>query len=352
MSESGPACLDGLRMVRVDALRKFAEVVAGLGGDPEALLARVQIDPAALTNRHAVIPYRSLVLLLERAAAELGCSDFGMRLAAAQQGMKVRGPLDVAMRNSATLRAAFSYCADNVRASNSGTRISLEEDAAADAVLLRFEILLARLPRHPQTLEHALLLTQHTFLDLSGGQVRAREVWFTHQPLSSPAVYEANFGSVVRFGQAKNGLLFSRGDFDVPVPNRDPQLYEMAVSFIQQRFPATEPALSTRVRAIIERLLLAGDCSYADAAAMIGMHPRTLQRRLRAEGQSFEGLRDNVRRDIALRYLRQPAMPLNRVAEMLGYSETSALSRSCHRWFAASPRQLREGLVNGSGRAA
>ena len=205
-----PVCLDGLRMVRVDALRRFGEVVAGLGGDADALLARVQIDPAALANRHAVIPYRSLVLLLERAAAELGRADFGLLLASAQRGAQVRGPLDVAMRNAATLRAAFSYCADNVRASNSGTRISLEEDAAGDTVFLHFEVLPGRLPRHAQTVEHALLLTQYKFLELSGGQARAREVRFAHAPLSPLETYRASFGATVRFGQGGDGLVLAR----------------------------------------------------------------------------------------------------------------------------------------------
>jgi AraC-like DNA-binding protein len=101
------------------------------------------------------------------------------------------------------------------------------------------------------------------------------------------------------------------------------------------------------VRAIIERLLIAGNCTHTGVAAMLGMHPRTLQRRLREEGASFETIKDDVRRDIALRYLKQPAIPLTRVAELLGYSSTSVLSRSCYRWFSASPRQLR-----GSGTAA
>jgi AraC-like DNA-binding protein len=38
-------------------------------------------------------------------------------------------------------------------------------------------------------------------------------------------------------------------------------------------------------------------------------------------------------------------MPLIRIARLLGYSETSALSRSCHRWFSASPSQLRAGVA-------
>ena len=48
--------------------------------------------------------------------------------------------------------------------------------------------------------------------------------------------------------------------------------------------------------------------------------------------------------EVALRYLEQPEVSLVRVTEILGYSETSVLSRSCHRWFCASPRELRNGL--------
>ena len=77
---------------------------------------------------------------------------------------------------------------------------------------------------------------------------------------------------------------------------------------------------------------------------MLGLHPRTLQRRLREEGECFESLKDSVRRDVALQYLIQPDVPLSRVAELLGYSEASVLSRSCARWFSATPKQLRNEL--------
>jgi len=333
-------------MVRVGALRKYVEFVAQLGGDAHDLLAKVQIDPAALANRHAVAPYRAFVQLLERSALELACPDFGMRLAAVQEGSKVLGPLEVAMRNSATVGAAFRYCAEHVRAYSTASRVTLEEHLGARAVFLRNEILVPRLPPHPQTLEHGLLLTQHAARQLSGGKVQAREIWFTHQPVSPMGTYRANFGAPVKFGQAKNGAWFDAADFDVAVPDSDPQLYELAVHFIDQRFPPSEPGLSTRVRAAVERLLLAGACSYGGVAAELGMHPRTLQRRLQAEGESFEAIKDGVRRDVALRYLRQPQIPLIRVAEMLGYSETSVLSRSCYRWFSASPRQVRAGLAD------
>jgi AraC-like DNA-binding protein len=328
-------------VVHSDLLRKFEEVVKDLGGDAHALLAKDQIEPAALSNRHAVIPHRAFVRLLERAAVELACSDFGMRLAAAQGGVRVLGALGYVMGNSRTVREAFEYCIQYVHVYSTAAQMYFEDAATDGTVFMRMETFVGKQTYHPQTHERALLLTQLTALNTSGNRVRARAVWFTHEPLSPPATYEAHFQCPVRFGQSRNGLLFANSDLDVANPNADPQVYELAANYIEHRLPATDALFGPRIRIIVERLLLAGNCTHNGVASILGMHPRALQRRLRAEGESFEAIKDAVRREIALRYLKQSSIPLIRVARMLGYSETSALSRSCYRWFAASPRQLR-----------
>src|ERR1700741_4217874 len=140
----------GAAVVRVGALRKFKDLVRSMGSDPDALLLSAQIDPDVLENRHAVIAYRTMVHLLERAAAELSCPDFGMRLAAVQGGGKVCGPLDFAMKNSATVGEAFEYCAEHMQVYSPATQITIDQDNRADRVLLRFEILLSRLANQRQ----------------------------------------------------------------------------------------------------------------------------------------------------------------------------------------------------------
>ena len=57
----------GILIVRVDALRNFTGLVTGLGGDALSLLRKARIAPAILDNRNAVIAYRAMVQLLERA---------------------------------------------------------------------------------------------------------------------------------------------------------------------------------------------------------------------------------------------------------------------------------------------
>jgi AraC-like DNA-binding protein len=344
--EAVPTADTSASVVRIDALRSFRKVVEGLGGDTDALLAKSQIDSAVLENRHAVVSYRMLVHLLERAAIELKCPDFGMRLAAEQSGAKVLGPLQVVMANSNTLGDAFRYCASHLQAYSSACQICIERDPANRRSFIRFEVLLSRLPYQRQVAEQALLLTQHAAVDLTKGHAQAREIWFSHAPLLSRSTYRNCFGAVVRFSAPCNAIFFSDADFDCAISEPDPQLYEIATSYIESRFPMVRLTMSTRVRAIIARRLADDDCTSDQVASALGLHPRTLQRRLREEGECFESLKDSVRRDIALRYLIQPDLPLTRVAELLGYSEASVLSRSCARWFSASPKQLRNELTN------
>jgi AraC-like DNA-binding protein len=342
---------ESVATVCADALRDFDELVTMLGGTAGALLRQAKIDPATLHGTNGSIPYDAMIRLFERASADLNCPDFGMRLAALQAARaprRIMGPLHLAMRNSPTLGDALRYCADHAHAYTTAIRICFEKLPDDPRVFIPFEIVCGAFLQHRQAVEHALALTQHAIRALSGDRTRAREIWFSHEPLASLATYRANFDATVRFGQSMTGLFVENQDLALPIPRQNPQLYEIATSFIDNRFPAATTSLRTRVRAMVARLLVEGNCTHEHVASALALHPRTLQRRLRDEGESFEGIKDSVRRDVALRYLQQPNVPLVRVTEILGYSETSVLSRSCHRWFCASPRELRTKLAASS----
>lgn len=328
-------------LVRVEALSFFGDLVHELGGDPQHLLRLGNVKPETLQQSNAFLPYRIMVALLELAAETLECPDFGMRLAKRQNIIGILGPLDVAMRNSRTLGDAFRYCAEHVYTYSSSTDLSLEHDTAGNWVL-RFDILLDRIPDQRQAVEHALLATHLNVRNLTGGKARPHQIWFTHDPVSALVNYREHFGSRTCFGQAFNALFLSSRDETTPVLGSSKQLYEIATKFIDVEFPEPETLISTRVRSLISQQLPECGALHTRVASALGMHPRTLQRRLRDEGFSFESIKDKVRREAAWRYLSQTHMPLIRIALLLGYSELSAFSRSCNRWFSLSPREIRQ----------
>jgi AraC-like DNA-binding protein len=355
IAEHEPEVDAEFELVHADTLRFFPRLVSDLGGDSDALLRRAGIDPGIFSGRGSKLGYREMAGLLERAAAELRCPDFGMRLAAVQGGGKVFGPMGVVMRNSNTLQEALDYVVNNAHAYTLAARMRFEPDRARRRVLVGFELLMERPPDKRQAIEQALLLAHLNVVEITGGQARVREVLFRHQPLSPPRIYREFFGCEVRFDQRADGIFFGEQDLRCRIVDPDAQLYEMATSFIDTKFTRIAPPLHALVRGLMLQHLGSENCSNERIAAELCMHPRTLHRRLKAEGKAFQEIKDEVRRDVALHYLRHSDVPLVRIAEKLGYAESSVFSRSCLRWFGASPSQLRsraEGPQREPGRSA
>jgi AraC-like DNA-binding protein len=88
-------------------------------------------------------------------------------------------------------------------------------------------------------------------------------------------------------------------------------------------------------------LLLAQGASGDQVARLLLMHHRTLNRRLKAEGTTFQELLDEVRFEAACQLLDTARIPITEIAASLGYAETSAFSRAFRRWSGATPIERR-----------
>jgi AraC-like DNA-binding protein len=331
------------------SLSAFDQLVRSLGGDPQAF-----VDPAAIIypahdNDGGIISYRDFIHVLHVSARQLDCPSFGLQLAKLQSADPVLPvSMGIAMRHSETIGAAYRYCAEHLQSFSPVLQTRIEKMPESSMMMHRFDILLDRVPHQQQAVEHAIALLHHSIHALSGGTVRSRGIWFKHEPIAPSATYRQYFQADVRFGMPMTGVLLTKADLATPLPNRNPHLYEIATRFIESQYPAPRQMLSHQVRSIILRTLGMGDCTHEATARALCLHPRTLQRRLRDEGTGFEKIRDEVRKELALQYFAQPTVPLIRIAGLLGYSEQSVLTRSCYRWFATSPQQLRQKLQESS----
>lgn len=319
--------------VHAPVLRFFAELVEELGGDPARLLR----DAGIADGEDAT--YRQAINLLEHTAAELSCPDFGLRLAQRQGGGAMFGPLGEAMRNSRSFGDALHYVSRHTYAHSLAARIRLVR--VPEGVFSAHDILLEGVPVRTQLIEQLLFVGHLAAMEITSGHARVRRVHFRHQPVSPLRTYRRHFGCEVRFGQSEDGVLFSAADLACPVADPDAQAFERIAAFIDSAFPRQRPPLHAEARGVLMRFLGSERCSNEAVAAELGVHPRTLHRRLTAEGTSFQQIKDEVRRDAMLYYLQQTTLSLTRISEALGFAEQSVMTRRCHRWFAASPSQLR-----------
>ena len=104
---------------------------------------------------------------------------------------------------------------------------------------------------------------------------------------------------------------------------------------------AGEDSLAQTVRKVLYVQLPLGRTSIEQTAQGLGLHVRTLQRQLAADGVAFSGLVNEVRCDLVLRYLAQPGHSLTRVAELVGYGQLSSFTRWFITQFQETPSEWR-----------
>jgi AraC-like DNA-binding protein len=192
-----------------------------------------------------------------------------------------------------------------------------------------------------QVTELSVGLAARVLALLSESRHHLSGVRFPHAPQAPLADYRAHFAAPVSFQLDCAALELRETDLSLPIRSGIPALRVLAEDYLELHYATPRTPFSVRVRGVVRRSLGTDRSTCVDVASALALHPRTLQRRLREEGTSFEQIKDEARAELARRYLEQDELPLAQVAALLDYSEQSALTRSCRRWFGRPPRTVR-----------
>lgn len=140
----------------------------------------------------------------------------------------------------------------------------------------------------------------------------------------------------------ENALLFARTDAMLPLPTAQRQLADVHERIADARLRQLNSGpTGHRVCAMIAKRLPHGEPSRAEIALALATSERTLQRRLKDEGASYQQLLDKTRRDLAAAYLDRDDLSLADVAYLLGFRDQSGFFRAYRRWFGTPPRTRR-----------
>lgn len=162
-----------------------------------------------------------------------------------------------------------------------------------------------------------------------------KEVHFRHSTPTSMAEYERVFpGSIIKMGARHNALVFARGHLDTPMALAHAGLqaaFDLHASMMLERLKRAE-GIAGRVRHLLVEQLRAGDVSMTTVARQLAMSVATLRRRLGEEGTSHSELLDDVRRELAEKYLADMSLAISEVAFLLGFSHVTAFYKAFRRW--------------------
>jgi AraC-like DNA-binding protein len=322
--------------VRSGSLNGYVELVRSLGRDPDAFMRSVGLQAKFLEDPEMLIPRDAMRELLEITARATQTEDLALRLAA-QRKLSALGPISLVLREDPTPNAALDTLCRYLKLVNASLTIHVEETGSV--VVIREDLLpTPGLPMR-QSVELAVGGMFRMLSELIGQHWRPLEVCFTHRPPGDVAAHRAFFGQNVRFNQEFNGLVCKASDLSRPRESGDQVAAGFARKYLEAALVDRSESVQETCRQIILALLPGGACSAREVARFLHVDRRTLHRRLDAEGVTFSRLVDQVRSDLVKRHLRESDLPLNEVAELLGFSRPSSFSHWFHSLFGCSASQ-------------
>lgn len=326
-----------VKWVRSGVMEGAPELVAELGGDYRALAREAGVPQAPMANPDLPMRVDRFAVFMELAAARLGEPAFGLKLGP-RQSLSLFGPMAPLLGSAATVRGMVLDLADFFPLHTQGTIVGLEPveggllltyELSTDAgsqqrqvVELGFSVIVREMRRHDPRWKPELVNLRHSSpIDLG---------W--HHRL---------LGDRLMFNSDRNAILLDADLLARPVAGADPAVHGHLAAQYGSAAKLLEGLEMLQTEALIRTMLPFAPIDLAVAARMLRRSRRTLQRRLSASGTTFEDLRTRVRANLASLYLRESALSVGEIAEILQFSETSALSRFMRRTTGRSPRQIR-----------
>ncbi|MEW9682434.1 AraC family transcriptional regulator [Pseudomonas sp. TE50-2] len=166
--------------------------------------------------------------------------------------------------------------------------------------------------------------------------------------------YRVMFSENLQFDRPRTRMILAADCLDLPLRRHPEELQRFLAEapgniLVKYRDPAS---LARRLRGDLRGR---DPASWPDAeglASGLCMSVSTLRRRLAEEGQTYQGLKDSVRRELAIAWLADPAVGLGDIAARLGFADSSSFYKAFRKWFGCNPGQYRSVALGQEGSGA
>ncbi|HXQ71990.1 MAG TPA: AraC family transcriptional regulator [Pyrinomonadaceae bacterium] len=326
--------------IQAKAAEKILKAAVARGVKAESLCEAVNFDPSVLEDPDSRMPFAQLVALYEKAAELTGDENFGLHIgeSVALSAFDVVGYCAL---NSSTLGAAFARVARYHSIWTDGALFTLETADDTSAIVYRYSD--PSILEHRQDSEMTLATVTTLCRNIATPDFTPAAVEFQHAAPANLTEHERLFNCPVKFGATTNRLSFPSAFLSLPIAKADASLCALLDRHAEELLTKYPPrdSLIDRVRTVIADEFRGGEPSVERIADQLGLTARTLQRKLQELGTSYNDVLDQMRRQLAMRYLREPQMAICEVAYLLGFSESSSFHRAFKRWTGVTPKEFR-----------
>lgn len=320
---------------RVGGFTAVPALIRELGANPVAILASVGLAPDSLDQAEVSIPYAAMGALLQEAAQRTACAHFGLLCGRAWH-LSDLGLVGEVVRNSPTVGTALRTLTVNQHLnSEGGVAFLLERGGVVD---LGYAIYHPCVAGVSQIYDVMMAVGCNLLRELCGVDWAPSEMFFSHAKPLDVEPHRHFFMAPLWFNSEFCALRFPGYWLDRRVKDANPARLQVAEKRV---VAAGRGELLQQVYRALRTLLLSGKSSANDVAQVLAMHRRTLNRRLEAQGVTFQKVLDEIRFEVARQLLTDTQVAIDDIAAALGYASVSPFIRSFRRWSGTTPGQWR-----------
>jgi AraC-like DNA-binding protein len=333
-----PMAQGGLSRLAIARLKSAGVPVA-------PLLKRVGLTPELIADPDVRLTVRSQITLLDEAAIALKDDCIGFTLARDHDPREI-GLLYYVMASSQTLGEALNRISRYSKITNESLVFGYREGNR-----LIISLSYSGVPRHSDRhqIEFCMFAAIRICRLLTGQRLVPQHFTIAHHRSGGTSEMARFVGTKVQFGADTDEFSLNLDARELPLIHSDNYLNDLLLKYCESALAHRRGDLSqlrTNVENAISSLLPHGRVLVEEVARSLGMSERTLGRKLADEGLNFTEILQQLRRDLAVRYLDDRKLHVSKIAWLLGFHEVSAFTHAFKRWTGKTPSQMRTAGVH------
>ncbi len=309
--------------------------------DPAPLLQHVGLSEEDLNRQENRISAAAQARLLESAAEALHDPALGFHIAT-EVNPRELGLVFYVASAAKDLGEAIALLVRYCRIVNEAIRVQLVR--RSDDLVIDVHVVGVLRLQAGQNAELAVAVILKALREITGRNVHPTKITLVHMRNSDSPEFERFCGCEVEFGGSSDQLVFSNESLATPLITEDMHLLDALRPICDEAAKQRETAPGS-LRALVENealmLLPHGKAQRHNVAKKLAMSPRTLARRLAGEGTTFEEIVDELRRSLALQYIKSQSISLSQIAWVLGYEGAASFNHAFRRWTGRPPSAAR-----------
>lgn len=314
----------------------FKSLISQLDQDWPALLDKAKLPSDCLDDNDHLISSNKLANLLEICARDISCSDFGIRLAQ-HQGISMLGHLGILIQQSRNLGEMLNELKSLLFIHSQAGK--LETYSTGDLITIEFKPLVHDVLGTEQLVQLSLAVGLNIIKALVTDEIKPESIYLTSRSSSLTPLHYQVFGEHIKQSPDTNCIVLNSRHLALPIASDSLKTKSLLTQMVRNHARESLLPLEARVREGIRHLLPIGQQSIERVASYLEIHPRTLQRRLKERGLTYQTLLDDERFTLSKRYLKTPHLDLVAISKILGFRNQSTFSKSFKQWSDRSPME-------------